>query len=226
MLTDTEYTEGYYREHVKAGVDYLAYGDWHRNYASTIIDATLQRSYDNPAILDAGCACGALVVGFHEKLPEARCYGIDRSEAMAQMGRERFGLDAEHIMTGSIDTVPLPSASLTLINSGQVLEHIPDEIVDAVMAEFYRLLVPGGRMFHNLAALKHGDAPTIHNADPTHINVKPTAYWAGKFAKAGFLADFESYDRFARSQHNVAEGFGSFFSTYEIWTSFALMKPQ
>jgi hypothetical protein len=85
--------------------------------------------------------------------------------------------------------------------------------------------VPGGRMFHNLAALKRHDPPDIHSGDPTHYNVKPTIYWAEKFAKAGFIADFESYDRFVRSPHSLGGDFANFYNTYEVWTSFMYIKP-
>lgn len=227
FLKATDYTgSDFYEEHARAGIDYLAYGDWQRAYGRMIAEATLQSSYDKPAVLDAGCACGTHLQGFRETGLFVRSVGVDMSEHMIRMGRAHFGFSDDDLVAGSIETLPVSDGELTLINSGQVLEHVSDGIIDKVFAEFFRALRPGGRMFHNLAALKHGEPPNHHDYDPTHINVKPTLYWAEKFAKAGFLPDFESYDRFARSSESPGTGCPNFFTHYSGWTCFALIKPQ
>lgn len=225
ILRDKQYSQAYYDEHVEAGLDYLAYGEWHESYALMVAEATLQTDFVSPAVLDAGCACGAQLQGFRKSGLFKKVLGIDMSSAMIEMGKSHFGFSSAELMAGSIEHIPLQDEDLTLINSGQVLEHIPDELIDSILAEFFRVLVPGGRTFHNLAALKRFDALDIHDGDPTHVNVKPTMYWAEKFAKAGFLPDFESYDRFVRSKYSPGAGYPNFFSTYEIWTTVAYMKP-
>lgn len=226
ILKSTRYDEAYYREHVAAGLDYLVSGDWHVNYAKMIAAATLQTTYTAPFVIDAGCACGAQLLGFKKLGIFKHVLGIDMSEDMIWLGRRHFGFSAEELVTGSVDTIPAADDTVTLINSGQVLEHVSDEIIDRVLAEFYRVLAPGGRMFHNLAALKNGDPPDHHDGDPTHINVKPTLYWSAKFQQAGFIADFESYDRFALSSESPGGNYPSFFQTYApLWTSLAHIKP-
>lgn len=225
ILKDKLFGKAYYDEHVEVGVDYLTCGYWHESYAEMIAEATLQSSYATPFVVDGGCACGAQLEGFRRTGRFAGHLGVDMSRHMISLGRDAFGFSDHELVVGSIERIPVPDGSVTLINTGQVLEHVPDEVIDAVFAEFYRVLAPGGRMFHNLAALKHGDPPDIHDGDPTHYNVKPTLYWSQKFAKAGFLGDFESYDRFARSAQSPGGDFPNFYSTYEIWTSFALIKP-
>jgi ubiquinone/menaquinone biosynthesis C-methylase UbiE len=225
LLTDTEFTENYYHEHAAAGLDYLSSGNWHLQYAHMVCEVTLQQTYKHPAMLDVGCACGALIEGFRRSYRVRHCYGIDVNEYMVKLGRDHFGFSDGELFIGSAANVPLPDGSLSLINSGQVLEHIPDTVIPSVFKEFMRLLRPGGRMFHNLAALKHGNPPNVHDGDPTHVNIKPVRYWAEEFMKAGFLPDFESFERFARAPQSPGGDFPSFFQTYPSWTTFTLIKP-
>lgn len=91
ILTDTCYTRDYYEEHKDAGLDYLVYGEWHRSYAEAITRVTFQETYKAPAVLDVGCACGALLKGFAEIGVYTRVLGIDLSDHMIKLGRRHFG---------------------------------------------------------------------------------------------------------------------------------------
>ncbi len=65
-LTATSYDEQYYREHADAGLDYLNHGFWHESYAAMVSEATLQDTYSEPFVVDAGCACGSILKGFKD----------------------------------------------------------------------------------------------------------------------------------------------------------------
>jgi ubiquinone/menaquinone biosynthesis C-methylase UbiE len=225
-LKNLDYTEAYYTEHKDAGLDYLVYGFWHESYASMVTEITLQTDYASPVLVDVGCACGATLNAFKATGVYHKILGIDKSEHMVRLGRQHFGFTSEEIIAGSATSLPVANDSVTLIQSGQVLEHVPDAEVDRLFAEFYRVLLPGGRMFHNLAALRRGNPPDCHDSDPTHVNVKPVIYWADKFQEAGFLVDFESYDRFVRSSRGPGGEYPSFYMTYnDQWTTYTLIKP-
>ena len=189
--------------------------------------ATLQREYDQPVLFDGGCGCGALLNAFDRTHAYARTLGMDASKEMIRLGRDKFGFPSDKLLSGSIDCVPFTNGSLTLINTSQVLEHIADESVDMVFSEFYRLLKAGGRMFHHYDALKHGDAADAYSFDPTHVNIKPQAYWTAHFVKSGFLPDFESYDRFVRSNETLTGDITSktFFNEYRNWSVSTWIKP-
>jgi ubiquinone/menaquinone biosynthesis C-methylase UbiE len=215
----------YYQEALKSGFDYLVYGYWHQSYARLATEATLQRTYMRPFLVDAGGGCGTVLKGFAETHAYSRLMSIDLCAPMIEAGRKKFGFDESELVLGSIDRMPLADGAVTLVHSGQVLEHLPEELVRGIFAEFYRVLRPGGRTLHNLAALRYGEDPAIY-AHPTHINVKPPQYWAEHFAKAGFIPDFESYDRFARSPHGPSPDGPNFYAHYASqWTIFAYMKP-
>ena len=216
----------YYQEGLNSGFDYLLYGYWHQSYGRAATDATLQRTYPRPFLVDAGGGCGTVLKGFVETGIYSRLMAIDLCAPMIEAGRSKFGFDHSQLVLGSIDRIPVADETVTLVHSGQVLEHLPEELVPGIFAEFYRVLCPGGRMLHNLAAVRHGEDAAIY-AHPTHINVKPSLYWAEHFAKAGFIPDFESYDRFARSPHGPALEGPNFYTHYaNWWTIFAHIKPR
>lgn len=225
-LTALEYDEQYYEEHIREGLDYLSHGHWQQAYARMVTDATLQgMMYREPVMVDVGCACGSVLKGFKDLGVYKRVLGIDMSAHMIMLGRRHFGFTEDELVCGSAANIPLPDNSVTLLQSGQVLEHIPCECIDDLFAEFYRVLAPGGRMFHNLAAIRHGNSPSIHFGDPTHVNVQPAAYWTYKFMESGFMPDFESFERMAQSPEYPGEGHPNFINTYRDWSSYVLFKP-
>src|SRR5205085_1586168 len=63
QLSATGYTERYYYEHRMAGLDYLGFGDWQREYGRWLADAL---SWRGQRVLDVGCACGAVLRGLGE----------------------------------------------------------------------------------------------------------------------------------------------------------------
>ncbi len=224
-LKSKVYNEDYFVEHAESGVGYLVFGEWHKAYARMITTATLQNTYTSPFMIEVGCACGAQLMGFKATAAYDGVFGIDMSEHMVNLGKKHFGYSEAEIMAGTATKMSIADGRASLVHSGQVLEHIPHEDVPALLAEFHRVLRPGGRTFHNLAARKYGDPPDIHTSDPTHVNVNSALYWNEKFSEAGFIADFESYDRFVRSTEAPGEGYSSFYNVYSVWTSLSYIKP-
>lgn len=224
-LTATAYDEQYYREHADAGLDYLIHGFWHESYAAMVVEATLQASYPGPFIVDAGCACGSILKGFKNTTIFERVLGVDLSGHMIELGRKHFRYADEELVAGSIAEIPAESGSVSLLHSAQVLEHIPDELIDPILDEFARVLRPGGRAFLCLDAMRHGEVRDMYMGDPTHVNIQPVLYWTEKLQKRGLLFDIEAYNRFARSQHGPTAGVPrSFFQSYPNWSAWTLIR--
>jgi SAM-dependent methyltransferase len=77
------------------------------------------------------------------------------------------------------DAVPIPDASIDVVLCTEVLEHVPEPV--AVVAEFGRILAPGGRLILT-APLGSG----IHQ-EPYHFYGGYTPYWYDRFlGEAGF----------------------------------------
>ena len=224
-LTAIDYNEQYYIEHAEAGLDYLNHGFWHESYAALVTESTLQSTYPDPFVLDAGCACGSILKGFKNLPVYKRVLGVDLSKHMIEIGRQHFNYSEDELMAGSIANLPAESGSVSLLHSAQVLEHIPDELIDPILDEIARVLRPAGRAFLCLDAMRNGEDKAIYMGDPTHVNIQPVLYWTEKLQKRGLLFDIEAYNRFARSQRGPTDGDRrSFFETYPYWSTWTLIR--
>jgi ubiquinone/menaquinone biosynthesis C-methylase UbiE len=224
-LTSLDYEKKYYEEHVADGLDYLVHGYWHTSYGAMVAEATLQTTYEKPFVIDAGCACGSILKGFQETGVFNRLMGVDISNFMIKLGRRHFNFSENELIAGSINAIPVPDNSVSLLHSAQVLEHIPDELVDSILDEFARILRPGGRAFLCLDAIRDGENKEVYMGDPTHVNIQPVRYWTQKLQRRGLMFDIEAYNRFARSARGPTDGDPrSFFQAYLFWSAWTLIK--
>ena len=100
-------------------------------------------------ILDAGCGSGGMLARLHGDFPEAVLSGLDFSPLAVKATLERGATDK--VIQGSVNQLPYPDASFDIVISLDVLVHaMVDEA--AALAEFRRVLRPGGTLILNLAA--------------------------------------------------------------------------
>ncbi len=98
----------------------------------------------NPAtldLLDVGCGNGVLLEILRERSTLDRVVGVDvapdTAKILAEIGIEGHSLDA-----GA--PLPFPDQTFDTITCGEVIEHVFD--VDTLIAEFFRVLRPGGML--------------------------------------------------------------------------------
>jgi len=225
ILTAQSYDELYFKEHADAGLNYLKYDHWQKSYAAMVTESTLQSTYADPFVVDAGCACGSILKGFKDLGIYNKVLGVDLSEHMVELGRKHFRYSAGELVAGSIASLPAKSRSVSLLHSAQVLEHIPAELVDPIVDEFARVLRPGGRAFLCLDAIRNGETREMYMGDPTHLNIQPVLYWTQKLQSRGLYFDIEAYNRFARSRSGpTRRDPRSFFETYPYWSAWTLIR--
>jgi len=101
---------------------------------------------DGESVLDAGCGTGllleqqALAVG-----SSGRAEGIDYSEDMLAQARIRCAdLPQVGLRQGSVESLPFDDASFDALSCVQCLLYVDD--LDRALAEFHRVLKPGGRI--------------------------------------------------------------------------------
>ena len=221
-LSALEYDEQYYAEHKDADLDYLIKGYWQESYGRMVKDAC--KTPDNALVIDAGCACGAILQGLKES--GLKVFGADLNEYMVKLGKEHFGYSDDEIKTCSISGLPLDNESVDLVHSAQVFEHLPESEIDGILKELYRVTKTGGKWFICLDAIKAGETKEMYMGDPTHICIKPTMFWSIKFADIGMVFDRESYDNYVKSIHGPENGSQvNFFQHYPYWSTWTLIKP-
>jgi 2-polyprenyl-3-methyl-5-hydroxy-6-metoxy-1,4-benzoquinol methylase len=167
-----DYYDRFYYETYAFGQSYRANNPRWREVFDRIAETIVAELAPKTA-LDAGCGPGLLV------------------EALRRRGVDAWGIDVsdyaiEHAARGAQDFCRVASVTeplerdYDLIACIEVVEHVPRELAEQAIS--------------NLA----GHARTILFSsasddlrDPSHLNVRPSEYWAGLFARHSFFRDLE-----------------------------------
>jgi SAM-dependent methyltransferase len=108
-------------------------------------------------VADVGCGPGRVTAYLNSRGLTA--FGIDLSPGMIEVARVSHpGLRFE---VGSMLALDLPDDSLGGVLAWYSTIHVPDELLPQALAEFRRVLAPGG---HLLLAFQAGDEP-LHRAE-------------------------------------------------------------
>lgn len=101
---------------------------------------------DSPHILDLGCGTGHLLKQISLLQPRALLYGIDFSGESIKTATETCGSVTPPPDLRVVDRYPtsLPADHFDVAYSVEVVEHLADDVLDALIAEAHRVLKPGG----------------------------------------------------------------------------------
>lgn len=91
------------------------------------------------ALLDVGCATGALAAALRERGWDAR--GVEVSAIMAERARADHGLD---VFAGTLEEARFADGVFDAVHASHLIEHLPDPA--AFLAECHRILAPGGEL--------------------------------------------------------------------------------
>lgn len=119
-------------------------------------------------VLDA--ACGTARHGVEIARRGHRLTGVDRSPHMLEKARAK--LPDATFLDGELEALPVPDAAFDAVVCGLALVHLPR--LEAVMAEFARVLRPGGRLI-------------ISDVHPMPILVGWQAQFRGASGEAAFI---------------------------------------
>jgi SAM-dependent methyltransferase len=97
-------------------------------------------------VLDLGSGAGLdVLLSARRVAPGGHAYGVDMTDemlAIANANRDRAGVANATFIKGSIESIPLPDASVDVVISNCVINLAEDK--GAVIEEAFRLLRPGG----------------------------------------------------------------------------------
>jgi len=148
----------------------------------------------SPRLLDLGCAGGGLVASVIED--GGLAVGIDGSDYNQVRGREEWGRHADTFFTADI-TRPFTvledgrPAVFDVVTAWEVLEHIPEHLLPAVMGNVRRHLAAGG-MFICSISQQHDP----WDGFDYHVTVHPELWWRGWFAGAGWTVRDDLFSHF------------------------------
>ena len=143
-------------------------------------------------VLDLGSGGGIDVLLSARRVgPSGRVYGLDMTDDMLALAREnqrKSGATNVEFLKGSIESIPLPDASVDVIISNCVINLSADK--DAVLREAFRVLKPGGR-FAVSDVVVQGEVPAeVRRSMELWVGCIAGALhdheYMAKLAKAGF----------------------------------------
>ncbi|MFX4271409.1 arsenite methyltransferase [Propionibacteriaceae bacterium Y1685] len=104
--------------------------------------------HEGERVLDLGSGGGLDVLLSARRVgPTGFAYGVDMTDEMlslAEKNKAEAGAENVQFLKGTIEDVPLPDASVDVVISNCVINLSVDK--PAVLAEMFRVLVPGGRI--------------------------------------------------------------------------------
>lgn len=123
---------------------------WFAGLHANLIAAYRRNAEDKPgAVLDAGCGTGGLLRRLAD-LPDAAAFGVEIAREAAALARAKSG---RPVTVGSVAALPFPDDSFAGVFSADVLCHRGVDEAGA-LAEFRRVLAPGGLLVMNLPAYR------------------------------------------------------------------------
>src|SRR5690606_25668151 len=140
--------------------------------------------------------------------PTGFAYGVDMTDEMLELARtnaSRAAATNVEFRKGTIEDLPLPDASVDVVISNCVINLSTDK--PAVLAEMFRVLVPGGRVGVSDVVAENGLTPAERAERGSYVGcvagaLSRTEYLEG-LAAAGFV------DAEVEMTHAVADGMHS-----------------
>ena len=143
-------------------------------------------------VLDLGSGGGIdVLLSVRRVGPTGKAYGLDMTDEMLALAREnqrKAGAPNVEFLKGEIEHVPLPGNSVDVVISNCVINLSADK--DAVLAEAFRVLKPGGRFAVSDVVVRGEVPPEIRRSVELWIGCVAGALeeseYRARLAKAGF----------------------------------------
>lgn len=100
-------------------------------------------------VLEVATGTGVQLVRLAQAGRDGRTVGVEPSKGMLRQTRRRLqaaGLDRVETLAASALDLPLPDESFDLVVNGYMLDLLPRDDIPRALAEFGRVLRPGGRL--------------------------------------------------------------------------------
>lgn len=193
-----EYGQEYYERCRAKGIDYAFYGNWQKQYAKLVVFMTdlYMLDYRNKSMLDIGCACGVNLVAFKETNIFDNYYGIDVSEYLINLGKEKFRFTDKELIVGKSEELPFDDNSMDFIHCSQLFEHLSIHQIDQSMSEMQRVLKKRCKLFLTLNAVKAGQSPRdVYKQDKSHVTAKRENWWEKYLSGYFEIQDYNEVQR-------------------------------
>jgi arsenite methyltransferase len=157
-------------------------------------------------VLDLGSGGGIDVLLSARRVgPAGKVYGLDMTDEMlaaARANAEAAGARNVEFLKGYIEAIPLPPAAVDVVISNCVINLSADK--DAVLADIFRVLRPGGRVGISDVVASNELAPAERAERGSHVGCIAGALSFAEYAGGLDAAGFEAVS--LEPTHEVAPG--------------------
>jgi SAM-dependent methyltransferase len=144
--------------------------------------------------------------GYDQRLSLLRDMVAQRASAETILQR----CDIHYHAPADASATQLPDASVDLVYSNTVLEHVPFEIIRALLAEAYRIIRPGGFMLHLINPADH-----FSYSDPSITSMNFLQFSESEFSKYNTYFCYQNRLRPTR-YHQLVEEAGFSIAYYHV----------
>jgi SAM-dependent methyltransferase len=161
-------------------------------------------------VLDLGSGGGIDVLLSAKRVgPTGKVYGLDMTDEMLALAREnqrKAGATNVEFLKGTIESIPLPDASVDVIISNCVINLSVDK--DAVLREAFRVLKPGGRFAVSDVVIRGEVPPEIRRSLELWVGCVAGALQEGDYAAKLKAAGFDAIELEAWRVYHVEDARG------------------
>ncbi len=136
MFEDIAFSYDFQNSALSLGVDIY----WRRRFVNMLAPR-------EGLVLDAATGTGEVALAIRRRRPGLRVLGLDFSPAMIEVARQKIakrGVTGYRLAVADCRDVPVRDACVDAVTMAFGIRNIAERV--AVMREFHRVLVPGGRM--------------------------------------------------------------------------------
>ena len=178
------YASPTYVEETRIGFRFLSTHTWQHHVLRVAIN-DLVRLIGDPkpkggVLLDVGCGQGKSFALLREAFAPQRLIGLDadpQSLALARREAENESLNVQ-LISGDCAAIDLPNASVDMLFCHQTFHHLVEQ--ERALAEFWRVLKPGGRLLFAESTRAYIDTWVIRwfFRHPMHVQKSADQYLA------------------------------------------------
>ena len=163
-------------------------------------------------VLDLGSGAGMdAFLAAREVGPTGRVIGVDMTPDMVDRAREnagKAGFDNVEFRLGEIEWLPVADASVDIIISNCVINLSPDK--EAVFAEAFRVLKPGGRLVVSDLVLKQPLSDDVRHSVEAYVGCVAGASLHADYLAMMRAAGFEHVETVEERSYGDADLFGGY----------------
>ncbi len=127
----------------RSGEPVLRDGFLFYQFAKKILIAHGQGLNESTTVMDFGCAWGRLIRYWMHKVPASNLYGFEVQQRFLDLAR-RDVPGPNYYVSNTRPPLPTDSGKFDLIYAYSVFSHLPEGLTNEWVAEFSRVLKPGG----------------------------------------------------------------------------------